>query len=124
MNALTQFKTPLTPAKIRKSARRDYRARCAIGHETYVGLLDIEIAGHKGCGAPLRCEVEFYLAYPAIVETRDEPGEGAQYEISAIRPYTCKKWSTEHDLLDCPEWMENLLIECVDSSRLSDWVDD
>jgi hypothetical protein len=91
--------------------------------------MELEIdAGHARHAAYVNVEVEFYLAYPAIEPTRDEPGEPAQYEVAAIRPYEYHRiaetgmMDTTRHYLETPPWLADLLFDCIDEDRLADMV--
>jgi hypothetical protein len=99
--------TPMPP--IRKRAAR------AIGHETFLNLVTIELAGHEGCATSLECECE--------VEFFQSPEGG--YEVSSIQPFrrlidpTTGRKGTTRELLDCPGWLEELLADCIDTECLN-----
>ena len=92
--------------------------------QTYINLITIEMSGHKGCGKAFDCEVEFTMTriYP---QTYDEPAVGGEVEIIAVRPYEYRiveatgRLGTIRHMIDCPKWLSELLLECVDADALS-----
>jgi hypothetical protein len=77
--------------------------------------------------AAFYCEVDFYIT-PGSPQTWEQPAEGPEIEIIRVRPYTTRKrYPGEAWLglpqevifyLDCPLWLERLLIEAVDVDKL------
>ena len=98
--------------------------------KTFTNCLTIELSGHKGFGAEIDIEVDFTISeiIPASGPTFDcagEPASGGDVEIVAVRPYhkligpsseppmKCKVY------LDCPQWLEAALIDCIDPDMLT-----
>jgi hypothetical protein len=75
-------------------------------------------------GMEFSVEVDFYVT-PGSPPTWEQPGEGREVEIIRVRPYTTRKrYPGEGKIgeavffLDCPNWLERLLIEAVDVDKL------
>jgi len=69
-------------------------------------------------------EVDFYVT-PGSPQTWEQPADGPEIEIIRARPYTTRKrYPGERGsgevtfFLDCPKWLERLLIEAVDMDKL------
>jgi hypothetical protein len=71
-------------------------------------------------------EIDFYLT-PGSPQTWEQPAEGPEVEIIRVRPFETRErypgegvmpggWKTVY--LDCPNWLERLLIEAVDVDKL------
>lgn len=97
----------------------------------YTDLIAIELTGHKGCGAEIECEVQFTRTpvVPAQLSGPPEychPEEGGETEIVRVTPLRdvsvglagagARKFYEPHE---CPRWLEDLLIECIDPSELT-----
>ena len=120
MNESPKFSLAEIP--VASPLKRRPRAIAAIGHETFTALVEIEMACHGGYGASIRAEVEFFVSAPAIPETMIEPESPAEYAIASIRPYSCKRGSTVRHYEYCPPWLEESLVDCIDTGRLAEWV--
>lgn len=100
------------------------RLRAAVGVETFIDLMTIELYGHDQCGTSFDCEVEF-----SVIKGRapyeDDAGEDDEVTVISVRPYdhailpTGFK-STIPRYLKVPHWLEEILIDCVDTDKL-DW---
>jgi len=98
--------------------------------ETFVNLCTIELSGHAGCGASFDCEVEFTQEPIVAAQTYGDPSgcfpeRGGDVEITSVRPYRCRidpttgRRGTMREYLPCPEWLEELLTDCIDRDRLT-----
>ena len=90
--------------------------------ETFTNSLTIELSGHKGFGAEIDIEVDFTISkiIPARGPTYDcagEPASGGDVEIVAVRPYYML--NKREVYLDCPQWLEAALIDCIDPDMLT-----
>jgi hypothetical protein len=99
---------------------------------TFTDTLSIELTGHKGYGAEIECEVSFTRTpvVPARTSGPAEdchPEEGGETEIVSVTPFRMQTgnpsgWTPEY--LDCPPWLADLLIECIDPDELECGEDD
>jgi hypothetical protein len=78
--------------------------------------------------AAFSVEIDFYVT-PGSPQTWEQPAEGPEIEIIRVSPYTTRKrYPGEGAIfvgrgevtffLDCPKWLERLLIEAVDVDKL------
>jgi|SRR5579859_3719494 len=104
----------------------EYRARQGVHRQTYITWREIEISGARGFGGTILVEVEFYRSAEAVKQTWDDPGAPAEYEISAVRPFERRVLSTgfigtQRHYLPAPVWLQELLMEAIDTDSL--WAD-
>ena len=98
--------------------------------QTFFDVCTIEITGHPRCGGSIDCEVEFTMTpvIPARTYGPPEaaaPASGGEIEITAVRPFersidpTTGRLGTKREYLDCPRWLEEILMESIDPDLLS-----
>ena len=115
---------------MRHFPRNRYTARTFFDHIT------IQFEGSPKCGASFDVEVEFtetpYIpARGPSYASGGEPACGSEREIVAVRPYEYQidkatgRLGTSRTYLDCPKWLAESLIDCVDVDTLtSDWSEE
>jgi hypothetical protein len=94
-----------------------------IGHATHQTWFEVELTGDHGSGAVIKIEVDFIQTWKGSAPSWDDPGSADEFEIVAVRPFETKRLSTgfmgtERHYLPCPNWLLELLTECVDASDL------
>ena len=73
--------------------------------------------------ATFAVEIDFYIT-PGSPQTWEQPAEGPEVEIFRVRPFMTRDcYPGEPGIgklffLDCPNWLERLLIESVDVDKL------
>lgn len=96
---------------------------------TFTDIVCIELTGHQGYGAEVECEVEFTRSpvVPARTSGPPEdcyPAEGGETEIVSVRPFETRlivfgfEAELKRKYLECPKWLADLLIECIDPNEL------
>ena len=95
---------------------------------TFYDVVTIELTGNgNGYGDSIDCEVEFLVTRP-IPATYDDPAEGGECEIVAVRPFRYARRdgvvTTTRVYEPVPDWLDEMLRQCIDVDSLHvDWSD-